>query len=93
MPPLFKSGDQRRADEPRRTANEYVQNLLLSPSRDEGMVARPRERVEDLAHKYEPPGTRGLAFLVGKGGVCTSLRRLCYLRIYMGSHKGFLRVR
>src|ERR687890_500024 len=24
MPPLFKSGDQRRADEPRRTANEYV---------------------------------------------------------------------
>ena len=85
MPPLFKSGDQRRANEPGRTANEYVQNLLLCPSRNEGMVARTRERVEDLAHKHEPPGTPGPALLVGKGGVNMGLRRLYYVGIYMVS--------
>ena len=85
MPPLLKSGDQRRANEPGRTANEYVQNLLLCPSRNEGMVARPRERVEDLAHKHEPPGTPGPALLVGKGGVNMGLRRLYYVGIYIVS--------
>jgi hypothetical protein len=91
MPPLLKSGDQRRANEPRRTANEYVQNLLLSPSRDEGMVARPREQVEDLAHKHEPPGTPGPALLVGKGGVSTGSSAYIMYAYTMCAHRWVVR--
>src|SRR5215207_9948361 len=91
MPPLLKSGDQRRANEPRRTANEYVQNLLLSPSRDEGMVARPREQVEDLAHKHEPPGTPDPALLVGKGGVSTGSSAYIMYAYTMCAHRWVVR--